>query len=35
MAHSTKIAAADFVVWNEAGLDVLDAQLERILARIQ
>ena len=27
-----KIAAADFVVWNEAGLDVLWAQLARIVA---
>jgi len=27
----TKMASADFVIWNEAGLDVHEAQLERIL----
>jgi dephospho-CoA kinase len=27
-----KIAAANFVVWSEGGLDVLEAQLDRILA---
>jgi hypothetical protein len=26
-----KIAKADFVIWNEAGLDVLWAQLARVI----
>ncbi len=31
MPVAGKMAAADFVIWNEAGLDVLEAQLKRVL----
>lgn len=30
-----KVSRSDFVVWNEAGLDVLEAQLERIMQRVK
>ncbi len=32
---ATKVARADFVIWNDAGLDVHEAQLDRILRSIQ